>query len=170
MSQVCCDASPSCCTSCRGRECLLPRTNRTHITPKSPTLAWKTRGRKSPPRRGRAKLTAVLFLSRAVPRPPWVAAWAPSTFRTPSGCGRPPAASGATRPTGSVTRPSLTAVWGAALYFTFKWSSANERCYLPPVDYPIPSQFWRKHAVEDDPRLKDMGWEQVTNTPAGTKR
>ena len=42
----------------------------------------------------------------------------------------------------------------------FRWtrSAANERAYLPPVDYPIPSQYWRKHAVEDDPRLAAIGW------------
>ena len=44
-------------------------------------------------------------------------------------------------------------VWSVVLYFGFKWSSANERRYLPPVDYPIPSQYWCKHACEDDPRV-----------------
>ena len=49
-------------------------------------------------------------------------------------------------------------VWAACLYMTFKWSAANERRYMPPVNYPIPSQYWCKHAVEDDPRLAAMGW------------
>lgn len=49
-------------------------------------------------------------------------------------------------------------VWGAVLYATFKVSSSLERRHLPPMDYPIPSQYWCKNAVKDDPRLKDMGW------------
>jgi hypothetical protein len=49
-------------------------------------------------------------------------------------------------------------VYGIVLYNVFRWSAANERLYGPPVDYPIPSQYWRKHAVEDDPRLAAMGW------------
>ena len=49
-------------------------------------------------------------------------------------------------------------VWAVILGFTAKFSAANERRYLPPLDYPIPSQHWCKHAVEDDPRLAAMGW------------
>ena len=52
-------------------------------------------------------------------------------------------------------------IWGGILALAFKWSSENERRYLPPYEnYPIPSQYWAKHAVEDDPRLEAMGWEK----------
>ena len=45
-------------------------------------------------------------------------------------------------------------VWAVCLFFTFKFSIKNERRFCPPVDaaYPIPSQYWCEHAVEDDPR------------------
>ena len=49
-------------------------------------------------------------------------------------------------------------VWAAILGFTFRLSANNERRYQPPFDYPIPSQYWSKHAVEDDPRLEVLGW------------
>ena len=52
----------------------------------------------------------------------------------------------------------LVAGWAGVLYMGFKWGSANERRFMPPVDYPIPSQYWCTHAVEDDPRLAAMGW------------
>lgn len=51
-------------------------------------------------------------------------------------------------------------VWGVALFFTFKFSARNERRLGAPADYPIPSQYWCKHAAEDDPRLKDIGWDE----------
>ena len=50
-------------------------------------------------------------------------------------------------------------VWGVILAATFNWSRKNERRYLAPADYPIPSQYWCTHAVEDDPRLAAMGWK-----------
>jgi hypothetical protein len=50
------------------------------------------------------------------------------------------------------------AVWGVIAFFTFQFSVANERRLQAPADYPIPSQFWCKHAVEDDERLAAMGW------------
>ena len=168
VSQVCCDASPSCCTSCRGREGLLPRTNRTHITPKSPTLAWKTRGRKSLLAVARNSPAFYSSLARSSPATMGRGMGAVN-FPYPKWVWSPAGGFWCNPPNWKRNTAIVAAVWGAALYFTFKWSSANERCYLPPVDYPIPSQFWRKHAVEDDPRLKDMGWEQATNTPAGTK-
>ena len=51
-------------------------------------------------------------------------------------------------------------VWGVILAVTFKTSASVERAYKAPseVAYPTPSQYWRKHAVEDDPRLAEMGW------------
>ena len=49
-------------------------------------------------------------------------------------------------------------VWGVLLYGTFKLSCKLERRPAPPAQYPIPSQYWSKHAVEDDPRLAEMGW------------
>ena len=49
-------------------------------------------------------------------------------------------------------------VWGVMLFATAKFSMANERRPLAPVAYPIPSQYWCKNAVEDDPRLAAMGW------------
>jgi hypothetical protein len=52
------------------------------------------------------------------------------------------------------------AVWAVGLGITFKWSAENERRRLPPLAYPTPSQFWCKHAVEDDPRLAQMGWDK----------
>ena len=51
----------------------------------------------------------------------------------------------------------MAGVWAVILGVTFKFSAANERRYLPPVVYPIPSQWWCKHAVEDDPRLAVSG-------------
>lgn len=50
--------------------------------------------------------------------------------------------------------------WVASLAMICSFGSKHERCYLPPVDYPIPSQYWRKHAVADDPRLAAMGWDK----------
>ena len=51
-------------------------------------------------------------------------------------------------------------IWGVILYLGARFSSANERRIHAPHDaaYPIPSQYWCKHAVEDDPRLQAMGW------------
>lgn len=50
----------------------------------------------------------------------------------------------------------MAAAWGVILTFTFKWSAANERALMPPPDnmFPTPSQNFRKHAAEDDPRLQ----------------
>ena len=48
--------------------------------------------------------------------------------------------------------------WAVISYVSFKWSAANERRLLAPVAYPMPSQYWCKHAVDDDPRLAAMGW------------
>lgn len=52
-------------------------------------------------------------------------------------------------------------IWGVILAFTARFSMNNERRIMPPHEaaYPIPSQYWCKHAVEDDPRLAAMGWE-----------
>ena len=54
----------------------------------------------------------------------------------------------------------MAGVWGAILYVTARFSSSNERRIMAPHDaaYPIPSQYWCKYAVEDDPRLQAMGW------------
>ena len=49
-------------------------------------------------------------------------------------------------------------IWGVCLFFTAKFSSSVERRFLPPVNPGIPSQYWCKHALEDDPRLAEMGW------------
>ena len=48
------------------------------------------------------------------------------------------------------------------LFLCCKFSAANERritLAAHEAAYPIPSQYWCKHAVEDDPRLQAMGWE-----------
>ena len=50
-------------------------------------------------------------------------------------------------------------IWTGIVAITFNWSSNNERRPLKPVAYPIPSQYWCKHAAEDDPRLAEMGRE-----------
>jgi len=50
-------------------------------------------------------------------------------------------------------------VWVGVLGVCASFSSNNERRPLKPMAYPIPSQFWCKHAVADDQRLADMGWE-----------
>ena len=54
------------------------------------------------------------------------------------------------------------AVWGVCLFFTARFSMENERRPLAPMSYPMPSQFWCKHAVADDPRLAAMGWPDAT--------
>ena len=57
-------------------------------------------------------------------------------------------------------------VWGVVLFFGCRFSSENERRYLPPVFPGIPSQYWCKHAIEDDPRLvTELGWKNK-NAPA----
>ena len=52
----------------------------------------------------------------------------------------------------------MAGAWAVAAALLARFSMANERRIAAPADYPIPSQFWCKHAVEDDPRLEAMGW------------
>uniref|UniRef100_A0A7S2HE86 Uncharacterized protein n=1 Tax=Haptolina brevifila TaxID=156173 RepID=A0A7S2HE86_9EUKA len=58
----------------------------------------------------------------------------------------------------------VAGAWAVILGITIKWSSANERRPLPPVVYPIPSQYWCKHAAADDARLAGMGWGEKTES------
>ena len=57
----------------------------------------------------------------------------------------------------------MAGAWGAILYATFRLSASLERRPLPPMNYPLPTQYFAKHAVEDDPRLKDMGWGEKSD-------
>ena len=50
-------------------------------------------------------------------------------------------------------------IWVVVLAAAANFSMKNERRPLTPMSYPMPSQFWCKHAIEDDPRLAAMGWE-----------
>ena len=60
----------------------------------------------------------------------------------------------------------MAGAWAVILAVTFKFSAANERRYLPPIVYPIPSQRWCKYAVEDDPRLAVSAGQPAVLTPS----
>ncbi len=53
----------------------------------------------------------------------------------------------------------VVAGWAAILTLATRWSWNNERARMPPPDnmYPTPSQYYRSHAAEDDPRVSRDG-------------